>query len=173
MKKTPLRSFAGSYEGQAGEWGEFFPREFCSFGYNETIAQEYFPLTKNEALRKGYPWKDQVRETPSVKRVIPAAELPSTCSEVTDSILDWAVLCEVSGRPFKIIKQELEFYRQLDIPLPHLHPDERHNRRMALRPSRVFYDRSCSQCGTAIHTTFAPEKPEIVYCETCYQETVY
>jgi len=31
-----------------GEWGEFFPHELSPFGYNETVAQEYFPLTEEE-----------------------------------------------------------------------------------------------------------------------------
>ena len=33
-----------------GEWGEFFPHEMSPFGYNETVAAEYFPLTRKEAL---------------------------------------------------------------------------------------------------------------------------
>ena len=31
-----------------GEWGEFFPHEMSPFGYNETVAQEYFPMTEDE-----------------------------------------------------------------------------------------------------------------------------
>lgn len=155
------------------EWGEYFPRNFCCFGYNETVAQEYFPLTKEQALAKGYPWKERRDEKLNVVKTIPAAKLPQTVAEVPDDILNWAVTCEVSGRPFKVIKQELEFYRQLCIPVPHLHPDERHNRRMALRPSRVFHDRKCGRCGKEISSTFAPERPEQVLCEECYLKEVY
>ena len=32
------------------EWGEFFPHELSPFGYNETVAQEYFPMTE-EAVK--------------------------------------------------------------------------------------------------------------------------
>jgi hypothetical protein len=32
-----------------GERGEFFDPSLSSFGYNETVAQEYFPLTRDEA----------------------------------------------------------------------------------------------------------------------------
>ena len=32
-----------------GEWGEFFPHELSPFGYNETVAQEYFPLNEAQA----------------------------------------------------------------------------------------------------------------------------
>lgn len=27
-----------------GEWGEFFPHELSPFCYNETVAQDYFPI---------------------------------------------------------------------------------------------------------------------------------
>ncbi|HLD32657.1 MAG TPA: hypothetical protein VJB10_03655 [Candidatus Peribacteraceae bacterium] len=156
-----------------GEWGEYFPKQFCPFGYNETLAAEYFPLTKKEALAKGYRWKDPVDEKPNVAKVIPAKKLPPSIEDIPDDILHWAVTCEETGRPFRIIKQELDFYRQMQIPVPHFHPDERHRRRMELRPSRVFYDRTCDKCGKEIQTTYAPERPEIVYCEECYLSEVY
>ena len=31
---------------KTGEWGEFFPIEISPFAYNETLAHEYFPMTK-------------------------------------------------------------------------------------------------------------------------------
>jgi hypothetical protein len=37
-----------------GEWGEYFPIEVSPFGYNETVAQEYFPLTEEEVNSKGW-----------------------------------------------------------------------------------------------------------------------
>lgn len=39
-----------------GEYGEFFPMELCPFGYNETIAMEYFPVSRKEALGKRFKW---------------------------------------------------------------------------------------------------------------------
>jgi len=35
-----------------GERGEFFPITMSPFAYNETIAQEYFPLGKAEIIEK-------------------------------------------------------------------------------------------------------------------------
>jgi len=158
---------------QHNEWGEFLPQNFCPFGYNESLAMEYFPLSKEEALAKGWIWKDIPDVRLEVEKSVDAARLPETIAEVPDDILNWAVVCKVSGRPFKIIKQELNFYRQMNIPIPHLHPDERHNRRVAMRPSCVFYDRNCDKCQKAIRTTFSTERKEIVYCEECYLGTVY
>jgi hypothetical protein len=31
-----------------GEWGEFFPLSMSPFGYDETVAQEYYPLMKRD-----------------------------------------------------------------------------------------------------------------------------
>lgn len=156
-----------------GEWGEFFPQDFGIFGYNETIAMEYFPLTKEEAIKAGYSWRDYSSELLQVDKTIAANDLPKSIDDIPDDIINWAVTCAVSGRPFKITQQELQFYRQLNLPIPHLHPDERHNRRMTLRPSRIFYDRQCDKCAKDIRTTFSPEQPETVYCEECYLQSVY
>lgn len=43
---------------KTGEWGEFFPISISPFAYNETAAQDYYPLTKEEAFKKGYKWKE-------------------------------------------------------------------------------------------------------------------
>ncbi len=156
-----------------GEWGEFLPQDFCPFGYNEALTMEYFPLSKEEALAKGWTWKEVPDVVLNVEKSVEANRLPETIADVPDDILSWAVVCEVSGRPFKIIKQELDFYRQMNIPIPHLHPDERHNRRVAMRPSCAFFDRSCDKCSKSIRTTFSPDRPETVYCEECYLKEVY
>ena len=40
------------------EWGEFFPTELSAFGYNETVAQEYFPMTEEEVKKQRWKWYD-------------------------------------------------------------------------------------------------------------------
>lgn len=47
------------YMKKTEEWGKYFFPEISPFAYNETIAQEYFPLTKDEVLRNGWKWKDK------------------------------------------------------------------------------------------------------------------
>jgi hypothetical protein len=157
---------------QAGEYGEFFPKDCTPFGYNETIAMEYFPLSKEQALKLGFRWRDQSEEKLNVSKMIPAKDLPNAIEEVPDDILQWAVSCEETNRPFRITKQELEFYRQHNLPLPRFHPDIRHAHRMKLRPYTLF-KRNCDKCDREIMTTFGPERPEIVYCEECYLKDVY
>lgn len=156
-----------------GEWGEFFPPSMCPFGYNETVAQEYFPLTKEQALERGFNWSDYEPPLPKVEKIIKATELPDKIEDVPDDILQWAIECETTKKPFKIIKQELEFYRKMNLPIPHFHPDERHRRRMARRNPRKLWNRSCAKCQKPIATSYSPERPEIVHCESCYLSTVY
>lgn len=158
---------------KTGEWGEFFPSSISPFGYNETVAQDYFPLSEKQAREQGFLWRDARREMPAVKKIIPAAQLPATIDQIPDEILEWAIECTVTKRPFRIVKQELEYYRKMKLPMPRLHPDERYQRRMALRNPRKLWDRECAKCGEAITTSYAPDRPEIVYCEECYLATVY
>ena len=158
---------------KTSEWGEFFPVELSPFAYNESVAQEYFPLSKKEVIENGWAWRDSVDDIPNATKIIPGRLLPETINETPDDILQWAIECEVTKRPFKIIKQELDFYRQLSLPVPTLHPDERHRRRMALRNPRRLWTRPCSKCRMEIQTTFAPDREESVLCEACYLKEVY
>lgn len=156
-----------------GSWGEFFPLEISPFMYNETLAHEYFPLTKEEVLKRGWRWRDEADTMPKVEKIIPAERLPDSIDKIPDDILNWAIKCEVTGRPFKIIKQELAFYRKMKLPIPHFHPDERHRRRMALRNPRKLWKRMCGKCQKEIDTTYSPERQEKVHCEECYLKEVY
>ncbi len=155
------------------EWGEFFPITLSPFAYNETIAQEYFPHPKQEVLECGWQWKDREDESSKVAKMIPAAQLPDSIIDIPDDILNWAIQCGATKRPFRIVKQELEFYRTMKLPIPRFHPDERHKRRMTLRNPRTLFTRTCMKCQKPIETTYAPERPETVYCEDCYLKEVY
>lgn len=155
----------------SSEWGEFFPVGLSPFGYNETVAQEYFPLSENEVLQKGWKWRPE--ESTRDKYLGPAIDLPKKISAIDDSICQKILLCSVTGRPFKIIPQELRFYREMNLPIPCKCPDQRHLERMALRNPRRLFERTCAKCGKAIQTTYSPDRPEIVYCESCYLSSVY
>ena len=99
--------------------------------------------------------------------------LPESISDIPDDILNWAIECEITKKPFRIIKQELEFYRKHNLPIPRRHPDQRHLDRMKQRNPRKLFDRKCDKCGKEMKTTYPPEREEIVYCEGCYNKEVY
>jgi Zn ribbon nucleic-acid-binding protein len=164
---------------KTGEWGEFFPVELSPFAYNETVSQEYFPLTKqdvgancNSPFRKNWKWRDEENTVSDFQKIIPVERLPERIQQIPDDILNWAIKCERTGRLFKIQKPELEFYRKMNLPIPHLHPDERHKDRMALRNPRKLWKRKCDNCRVEIETSYSPDRPEKVFCEKCYLEAV-
>ena len=115
-----------------GEWWEFFPASLSPFGYNETVASEYYPLLKNEAKNQGFNWSEYEAPFPKVEKIIPWGKLPDDITSIPDDVLNWAIECEISGKPFRITRQELEFYRKHNIPIPKRHPDVRHMDRMKL-----------------------------------------
>ena len=158
---------------ETSEWGEYFPSDISPFGYNETVAQEYFPLTREEALTRGFRWSDYEPPAPQVSKTIPANRLPDRIEDIPDDILNWAIVCEISGKPFRIVKAELDFYRKHHLPIPHRHPDQRHLDRMSLRNPRKLFSRKCDKCEADMQTTYAPESSETVYCETCYNKEIY
>ena len=158
---------------KSDEWGRFFPRSLSTFGYNESTACDFFPMSREQALKEGFTWDDHPPEVAHAEKEINAAELSDRIDETPDDILNWAVRSEKSGRPFKIIKQELDFYRHYRIRIPQLHPDERHLLRMSLRNPRTMWKRECMKCDKEIETTYSPERTERVLCEECYLKEVY
>ena len=157
---------------KTGEWGLFFPAEISAFGYNETMAQTFFPLQKEEVLSKGWQWSDYEMPVRG-DRTIPADKLPDDSSMVPDDVLNWAITCEITGKPYKIVKQELQFYRDYKLPIPHRHPDQRHADRFAYKNPYKLWKRTCQKCSKEIQSSYAPDRPEIVYCEQCYLKEVY
>ena len=182
-----------------GEYGQFFPIALSPFGYNETTAQEFFPLTKEEAIEKGYAWRDPSERNYQI--TIESKVLPEQISDVKDSILNDVIGCAHEGKcneqcttAFRIIPQELEFYRKMNLPLPRLCPNCRHYQRIKQRNPLKLWHRKCTCAGaqsengiyknTATHrhgsnhcpeefeTSYAPDRKEIVYCEQCYQTEV-
>ncbi len=155
---------------RTGEWGEYFPYAISPYGYNETIAQEYFPLTKEQVLKLGGHWyEDKTEAKYHGEKVM----LPEDIGEVNDDICAKVLTCEVTQRHYKIIPQELKFYRKMKLPIPRRCPDQRHLDRLALSNPHKLWARKCAKCQSSIQTSYAPNRPEIIYCEKCYLETIY
>jgi hypothetical protein len=167
-------------KGRVYKYGEFFPSELSPFCYNETIAQEYFPLTKEQALEQGYKWKDKEERNYNID--IHGDAIPDSIKDIPDTdILNKVIECNHKGtcnqqctEAFKIIPEELSFYRRMNLPLPRLCPNCRHYERLSQRNPMKLWHRSCMKegCTNEFETSYSPKRPEIVYCERCYQSEV-
>ena len=172
MKKVPYID----NRGMEYRFGENFPASFSDFSYNETIANYYHPMTKEEAVKNGYRWMD--REKRNYKTTLKTRELPETISEISDSILNEVIECAEKDNPnsvgaFRITENELKFYRRMNLPLPRVCFDIRHIRRMDKRPPLKIIKRNCDKCNVEVETVYTEEYAPIIYCEQCYQQEVY
>ena len=159
------------YMQSTGEWGEFFPASISPFGYNETLASDFFPLDEKQVTERRWKWHRD--ENASKQYLGPTIKIPKKIEDVSDAICAQILSCEVTGKPYKITPQELTFYRRMKIPVPRICPEERHRQRMERRNPRKLWERTCAKCGKGIETSYSLERPEIVYCDKCYLETVY
>lgn len=152
------------------EWGKFFPMSISPFAYNESIAQDYFPRTREQVEQEGLHWYDQHM----INRYSgPTVQIPNRIQETTNEIVKQILTCEGCSKNYKIIPQELQFYRQLNLPIPHHCLDCRNQVRLKSKPPRILWSRECNSCHMTIQTTYAPERPELVVCERCYLKATY
>ncbi len=191
-------------KGRVYKYGEFFPVELSRYAYNETNAQEYFPLTKEQALAQGFRWKDCEEKAYNPNKSW--KDLSQTIEGVTEAVLNDTILCQAwdedslkaqehrCTKAFKITKYEFEFYKKFGLPLPRKCPNSRYFDLSKMRAPIALHKRSCQclggqsegggytnlsvhfhneeKCPNEFETTYAPDRPEVIYCEACYQQEV-
>lgn len=182
------------------KYGEFFPAELSFIPFNVSEAYELSPMDKKTAIESGFNWVEEpVREYTITKNT---DDLPDMIKEVKEDILNEVIACEHKEKcfeectgAFRIVSRELNFLKRFNLPLPSLCPNCRHYGRLAMRNLPRFFKRVCQCAGTesengiyknsVVHshgknkcmedfdTSYSPDRPEIVYCEKCYQQEVY
>ena len=186
-------------KGRAYKYGEFFPPDMSPFAYNETVAQEYFPLTKEMAIEKGYRWKDPEPRNYAVTKNL--QDLPDHIRDIPESITEELIQCahnqtcnEQCTQAFKVIPQELQLYKRMNLSFPRLCPNCRHYQRLGQRNPLKLWHRACTcageksknavytntvshfhgtaPCPNEFETSYAPDRPETIYCEQCYNAEV-
>ncbi len=168
---------------KTGEYGEFFPPAIAPVCYNETQGNYYMPMTKEEVLACGWLWEDKV---PGIfgKENIKTEAIPDSIEEIGDEVFEMIFKCVDCAKNYNIAPNEFIFYQKEKIPLPRRCPDCRYKKRFAIRLPRQLWTRTCmcnkenhlhgaEKCEVEFETSYAPERPEIVYCEKCYQQEVY
>ena len=171
-----------SYMKEIGEFGENIPVNFSPFAYNETMAMEWFPLTKEQAQTKDYVWQDNL---PGVfgKETLKQKDIPDDIKDVKNNITEAIIVCADCGRNYKITKQELIFYKKHLIPIPELCHDCRYMQRLnsyRLPNKLIEHKCTCEQANHKHHQgKVCPNKfespyskkhgPKNIWCEDCYK----
>ena len=185
MKNTPYVDSKGRKYG----FGEYFPMDMSPFAYNETVAQEFFPLIKEIAKDKGYRWVNKEEKNYQIE--IKNENIPDDISDVSQDIIGKIIECEHKGEcghqcteAYKITKEEFLFYRRMNLPIPKICSNCRHYERLAKRNPLKLWTRECEcdkeghfhgdkKCLEKFQTSYSSEKSEIIYCEKCYQQEIY
>ncbi len=118
----------------SGEYGEFFPKDFCLHGYNTTLAMDESPLSREEALAQGYKWSGPIENEVGASKA---------CS---------------CGKNFKLIPQEIAFYKKMELPEPQKCQLCRHKARQAKRNPVELWKRDCGHCKEPMMTSISPDR---------------
>ncbi len=168
------------YNGKNGriyKYGEFFPAELSLFAYNESVAHDFFPLAQQEIINAGFYWKETEGRNYSI--TLNTNDVPSKIIDVADAITKEVIGCAHEGKclhqcttAFRITPEELQFYKRMKLPLPLSCPNCRHYERLAKRNPPKLWHRACMKpnCQNVFESSYAPERPEIICCEQCYQQ---
>jgi hypothetical protein len=165
-----------------GEFGEFFPAALSPFGYNETVAPYHYPLSEQDAREKGFNWNSAATQGSFGITTLLPDKIPDHIKDISEDIIKEIFECIECAKNYKIIKQELAFYKQMNLPVPRLCPDCRYRQRMSLRNPRKLWARQCmcdgsghnheGRCLVEFETPYAPDRPETVFCELCYTHSI-
>lgn len=166
-----LRAKVIAHMRETGEYGSFFPASLSPFAYNEAVAQDFYPLTREGAEKRGFRWQERPVEESHTKSQPP--DFPADSREVGEDVLTQIYGCDSCGRPYKIQLIELQTARKLRAPLPATCFECRYQARLKRLEPYALFERQCSGCSARISTTVAPARPEPVLCEACYQQRVY
>lgn len=103
---------------------------------------------------------------------IHASELISI-DEVGEDILNKVIICEESGRPFRIMPDELKFYKKHWLALPRIHHELRMEKHLNNRSHWELYVDSCDKCDSQMLTVYKSKPKFKVYCPDCYKKFMY
>lgn len=155
-----------------GEYGEFFPYAFSPFAYNGSDVDHVYPLQEEDIRKLGALYQEDIETDIATIETITADQLPDSVNDVTDDILSKAIICQETGKPFRIIANELAFYKIHSIPLPTVHPYRRVKNRFKYMGNSIVHDGVCESCSKSIKTIYKPGDGWHPYCEACFQREV-
>ena len=159
--------------GREYKYGEFFPSDFSPLAYNESLAQDYVSLSREDAKKSGFVWRESnARE---FQTTIAAADLSDLIDDVKEDIINEIIACEDCKKAYRIVRIELQFYKRIGLPLPHKCHNCRFLDRYEFINKPKLYHRKCMNegCTNEFETSYSPERLEIIYCEQCYNKEVY
>ena len=156
---------------ETGEWGKYFPPQYSPFAWEDTNAAAVlissFENPRDIAQRLNLRSEGDASVS-SVSDALPSTRLPDRPDAYPDADVSSVWVCEVSGRPYKITKQELELFRRFRAPLPRVHwrvTFEQYYPLMYPMP----YEARCGYCDREMYSSIRPSTTQrTLLCDACF-----
>ncbi|MDA1060923.1 MAG: hypothetical protein O3B47_03975 [bacterium] len=147
------------------EWGQFFTPALSPYAYNESAAQDYLPLSENDARKLGYRWVEKDKKDYLQSSI---SEIPDDVHNLTSDFTKEILVCEECSKNYKVHPRELDFYKKQGLAIPRNCHICRHRTRFKTRNPLKLFERKCDKCKVQIKSSYNSKRPEKVYCEECY-----
>ncbi len=148
----------------------FFPYSMAYIGFNLSLANIYFPETKEKIEELGGYWEELEKTETNDLQI---SQFIDDIEDVGEGILKKAFICEKTGQPFNIANREFNFLKKNSIPLPRQYPDVRNIERLKKMFSFKETKKHCIFCNKEIISHYPPELGyEKFACEDCYQREI-
>ena len=145
---------------ERGEWGLFFPTQYSPFCYDETAAQDFFPLSREDIVCRGW-------------QCSPVSETAAHESSANSSLPAGAKKCQVCSKAYLRAPKEIDLCQQFGVPLSTRCPDCRITHKLETRSPYALVERLCSKCQGATLTSLSENLSQNPWCEKCFLEQIY
>jgi hypothetical protein len=125
--KANIQNELGEY------WGSPFPFSLAPFDYMTSALRDYDSLTREEVEKIG--WRYGAEKPIEPGEYADTDTLPDDISDFDEEELDTVFMCKKSGKPLKIVPQEIRLLKKIGAPLPRHYHEVRHEDRTAFRKS--------------------------------------
>jgi len=150
-------------------YGEFFPAEISMHPYNQTLAQNFFPLTKEQILSSGFYYREEQKSEFAI--TLSSSQIPDHIKDASDSILQDVIECISCARGFRMIRNEFAFLREMNLLLPRECPQCRIRKKFAKWIKHMeVYNRSCSRCGATFQSEYSEDAVSNILCLDCHRQ---
>ena len=153
-------------------YGDGLTFSYSLQAYNVSVSSLVYPLDQAVIEKIGGFYQEETESNVGSLTIVDSSTLPETIDEVADDILNVAIKCEKTSRPFKIIATELAFYRRRGLPLPTEHPQYRIDSRVKIGDVLQSHAANCSNCKKHIDSIISPEEGFNLYCDDCFIQAV-
>jgi len=167
-----LRDKIISHMKSNNEYGKFFPGYMAQIPYDETWSSFYFPLSPENQKKAGFKYLPPVEKR--TKEHTDTKEIPDSLSAFKEEDLQNIYWDEVSDKPFRIRKDDIQFAKRMGVPLPNSYYILRIQENFRFVPfNGELRKTQCEKCKKQIETGWPISFEGRILCEEDYLSLIH